>query len=97
MPFDLLALGYVANDASEHSPPGHHHLTDCELHGKKRTVLALSRHLTSPSDRLSLTRSQVSSQVAIMLTAVRFRHQHLDIAPHNLFWAIAKDACRRRV
>src|SRR5262252_7202550 len=47
MPFDPLAFGYVAYHASEHPPPGHHHLTDHKLHRKNRTVLALSRHLAS--------------------------------------------------
>src|SRR5262245_27998554 len=41
--FDLLAFGYVAYHASEHPPPGHHHLTDRKLHWKNRPILALSR------------------------------------------------------
>src|SRR5262249_9384359 len=96
MPFGLLAFGYVAYHASEHPPPGQHHLTDCKLHRKNRTVLALSLYFASSSDHLGLTRSQVSPQVAIVLTAIRFRHQHLDIAPDQFLRAIAKDArgCR---
>src|SRR5262249_51162295 len=95
--FDLLALGNVAYHASEHPPPRQHHLTDRKLHWKNRTVLAPSRHLTSTSDHLGLTRSQVSTQVAIVLTAVRFPHQHLDIAPNDFFLAIAKNARRCRI
>src|SRR5262245_23466542 len=97
MPFGLLAFGYVAYHTSEHPPPGQHHLSDCKLHRKNRTVLALSRYLTSTSDHLGLTRFQVSTQVAIVFTAVRFRHQHLDIAPNDFFRAIAKDARRCRI
>src|SRR5262249_10901061 len=36
----------------------------------------------------------VSTQVAIVLTAVRFRHQHLHIAPNHFFRTIAKNARR---
>src|SRR5262245_6505227 len=95
--FDLLAFGYVAYHASEHPPPGYNHLTDCKLDRKNRTVLALSRDFASASNHLGLTRSQVSSQVAIVLTAVRLWHQHLDIAPNDFFRAIAKDARRSRI
>src|SRR5215470_7457186 len=63
-PFDLLAFGYVTYHASEHPPPGYHHLTDCKLYWKNRTILALSGHLTSTPDHLGLTRFQVSAQVA---------------------------------
>src|SRR5262245_213143 len=55
--FDLLAFGNVAYHASEHPPPGQHHLTDRKLHRKNRTVLALSRYLTSWSDHIGLTRT----------------------------------------
>src|SRR5262245_3716281 len=68
--FDLLAFSYVAQYASEHPPPGYHHLADCKLHRKNRPILALSRYLTSTSDDPGLTRSQVSIQVAIVFTAV---------------------------
>src|SRR5262245_62507901 len=91
MAFDLLALGNVAYDASEHPPSGHRHFTDCELHWKNRTVLAPPRYLTSISDHLGLTRSQIIRQVAIVFTAVRFRHQHFDVEPDDFVRAIAKD------
>src|SRR5262245_1920573 len=94
MLLDLLTLGYVAYHASEHPLTGHRHFTDCKLHWKNRIVLALSRYFTSTSDHPGLTRAQVSTQVAIVFTAVRLRHQHFDIAPNNFFRAIAKDAGR---
>src|SRR5215813_814331 len=94
MALDLLALGNIAHDASEHPPPGHRHFTDCKLHWKNRTVLAPSRYLTSKSNHLGLTRSQIIAQVAVVFAAVRFRHQHFDIEADNFVRAIAKDARR---
>src|SRR5215471_19998579 len=96
MLLDLLALGNVTYDASEHSPPGHHHFTDCKLHWKNRTVLAPSGYLAAMSDHLGLACSQIIADVVIVFAVVRFRHQHFDIAPNNLARAIAEDArcCR---
>src|SRR6476620_11162229 len=97
MLLDLLALGNVTYDASEHPPPGHRHFSDCKLHWKNRTVLAPSGYLAATSDQLGLARFQIIADVVIVFTAVRFRHQHFDIAPDHFVRAIAKDTRRRRV
>src|SRR5215510_9930935 len=97
MLLDLLALCNIAYDASEHPPPAHDHFTDRKLHRKNRTVLASSGDLAVMSDHLGSARSQIIADIAIVLSVVRVRHQHFDIAPNNFIRTIAKDTRRCRI
>src|SRR5690349_16749820 len=74
------ALGNVAYHSREHSPSAHRRLADGKLHRKDRAIFVLAGDLPSKPDDFGSTGCEVISQVRIVLTTVRFRHQHFDIA-----------------
>ncbi len=67
-------------------------LTDRQIDGELAAVLALARHLAPDADDVPYPRCQVILQVLIVLAAVGFRHQHLDVASYHLIGVIAEHA-----
>src|SRR5262249_18354943 len=64
--------------------------SDSKLHRKGCPVLALACYDAADADDPSLSRSQISPKIAVMLVTVRVRHQHIDVAADDLTLGIAE-------
>jgi hypothetical protein len=73
------------------------HLADRQVHGKRRAVLAPRRHFATDADDASLTRSDVPVDVAVVLIAIRRRHQDVDGLADDLRSLVAEQPLRARV
>ena len=91
----LLPFGQVADEAGEEALIAHVHFADGKLHGKGRAVVALADDDAADADDPPLAGAQIAVEVAVMIVAVRLRHQHLDILAHDLRRPIAEQPLRR--
>ncbi len=57
----------------------HVHLADGELHGKRRAVPALADDDAADADDAPLAGAHVAIEIAVVLSAIWRRHQHLDV------------------
>jgi hypothetical protein len=88
----LLALGEVADEAREIALAAGAHLAHRQLHGKGGAVLTLADDHTSDADDPPLAGIEVAVHVAVMLLAIRLRHEELHVLPDDLPGIVAKHA-----
>ncbi len=72
------------HDASEHPPAATLNLAHRQFEREDGAVLAPARNLAADTDDFAHPRLAVVPQVGIVLAAVRFGHQHLDVLAHKL-------------
>src|SRR5712672_146317 len=65
-------------------------LTNRESHREGCAILAATFHVAADADDPAHARAPVVFQVAIVLIVERRRHQHLDVAAHDLTLPIAE-------
>ena len=93
--FGLLTLGQVADEAGEIPLPGGTHLADRELHREGRAILALADHDAADADDPLLAGREIAPDIAVMLRAIRVRHQHLDVLADDFAWFVTELPNRR--
>ena len=59
----------------------------CQFHREGRAVLAFADHHAADADDAALARPQIAFEIAVMLFAIRRRHQHADILADHLVGA----------
>ena len=72
------------------------HLPDREFHRESRAVLALTRNDSTETDNSPLAGREVATDVAVMVFAVRRRHQHADVAAADFLGGETEHALGRR-
>src|SRR5690606_4022846 len=92
-----LAYGGVAGDAGEDPPAVDHGLGDRQVQRERRAVLASARDLSVVADGPPVPRPEVVLDVAVVLGAVRLRHQHAHVLPDELVGLVAEDRGGGRV
>src|SRR3974390_239273 len=90
--FGLLPLSEIANKAREKSPFPRLHFANGELHGKGRTILALSDDDAADPDDASLACCPLALQVGIVAFTIGKWHQSPDILSESLVGAISEQA-----
>ena len=85
-----LLVGQVADEAGEVVFVGQSQFADRQVHGEGRAVLALAHHDTADADDAALAGRQVALEVAVVLLAVRRRHQHPDVPADHFVCHVAK-------
>ena len=91
----LLALGEIADKAGEKVLRAGPHLADRQLHRKGRAILALPDHDAANADDAALAGLHVAGKIAVVLPAIRRRHQHLDVLPDDFSAPITKQPLGR--
>ena len=94
--FGLLPFGEIANEAGEEALVAGFHLADCQLHRKRRAVLAFADDHAADTDDAALAGPQVAREIAVMALAIGRGHQHLDIFSDDLRGGVAEQPLRRR-
>ena len=92
----LLPFGQIANEAGEEALVARSHFADRELHRKGRAVLALADDHAADANDPPLSGPQVAFKIAVMIFAIRRRHQHLDVLADDFRGAVAEQPFRRR-
>ena len=81
-------LGKIVDDADEDALAGMPADANRQVHGKDRTVLALSLDLAADADDARFAGAFVVVDVAVMPFAVGRGHQHFDVASEHLVGAV---------
>ena len=95
--FVLTAAADVTYQTNEGHLPRVPNPGNRQVHGKHTAVLSQALHVARQADDACLARAFVVLQVAVVVTAVRFGHQHRHIAPQHFFRGIAKHVAGRLV
>ena len=92
-----LALGQIVDDADENRLAVLLRLADRQVHREGRAVLALADHLAADADDLASAGAVIIVEIAIVLVAIRRRHQHLDVLADDLARPIAEQRLAGRI
>src|SRR5215469_9618251 len=94
--FGLLTFGKIPDETGEKTLLADVHFADSQFYWKSRAVAPLTDHDPPDANDAPLTGAQVTRDVAVMILAVRRRHQHLDVLPQHIGRGIAEQPFRRR-
>ena len=91
----LDARRQVADEAAEDAAFSECDFAYCQLHWKNDAVLAPCLDLSADADDPLLAGPQVAGEVAVVVLAMRGRHEHLDVVPDHLSGGVAEQLFRR--
>src|SRR5260370_16275950 len=60
------------------------------MHGKRRSVLALTGYNTSNADDMSLARGQIPGQITVVARTIRGWHQHTDVLADGFGFGVSE-------
>ena len=86
LPLGRLALGQVTDEAGKEATIAGPHLSDLELHGKGRVVLALACDDAVDADNPLLAGREVTGDIAVMLFAKSVGMSILTFSPTTWAW-----------
>ena len=95
--FGLLAFGDVAHDADEHPLVVENDLGNAEGDGKAVSVAVQGLDLAFTAHAGAEALGRAPGEVAVVIAAGRFRHQHFDVLAQHFFGRPAESAFRGAV
>ena len=88
--FCLLTFREVADEAGKITLVAGLHFADGELHGKRRSILALADDHSADADDPPLSGLQITIQIAVVVFTIWRGHHDLDVLADHLFGGVAE-------